>query len=514
MESNGKKLTVHGTNFNLLIIVDWNPIASSITHIHPFISHFHILSFISPSVMNQITNIISSSFSHMTSPPTSRDRTSPMGSLKSAFGSTTSSINAFSSRQLHTLISPVLLSFPNSNTSSDSSSSSPSSSTQDKNRLLNIALLKRACSGIALGNVFRNFVRLHLHDLRRATRSLHLPDTSPATSTSTAASDVAVRVMAVIVESRPVIELEYVVRNVMHFLHSDNSATTTTTTLAATAAAANDATSTTTTSATATASDAGSGHRHLQWGLQVHHSTGALGNEAFVRHVLRPLGHVSFVPLPFDVTDRESYSKLLLSESFWSNLLKVADKVLIFQTDSMMLRSGIDKYLKYDYIGAPWRLDLPFVKESKLKFELKQASGNGGFTLRDVKLMLSILWEKQRFTFNEDLEFVKRAERLIDSFPHRFISYTFSVETPCEDIPLDIDFKNASVTRYRDVDFDKLVNTAPVFAYPAVSSSAPRPVMPTFIPLGVHQIWVYFNFSDALSLIKLSLPPLHSHATN
>ena len=273
------------------------------------------------------------------------------------------------------------------------------------------------------------------------------------------------------------IELEYVVRNVMHYLNSD------------------------------TPSSRSPSSHYPQWGLRVYYSTGPLGNEQFVRHVLKPLGYVSFMPLPFDVTDQVSYNKLLLSEPFWDNFTDVADKVLIFQTDSMMLRYGISTYLQYDFIGAPWSRSYQWLKEANENHILKQGVGNGGFSLRGVKLMLTILWDKSSFHFHEDYEFATRAEKLCENFPHRHIAYTFAVETVCLDIPLDLDVNNGTMSRQLSLDLQTLVNLPPY-----VPSNATRPVMPTFVPLGVHQIWRYFDYSTALSMIKLSLPSRISHA--
>ena len=51
--------------------------------------------------------------------------------------------------------------------------------------------------------------------------------------------------------------------------------------------------------------------------------------------------------------DRMDYSKLLRSkERYWNKI--DAEYVLIFQTDSCICRFGIENFLKYDYIGAPY----------------------------------------------------------------------------------------------------------------------------------------------------------------
>jgi hypothetical protein len=50
----------------------------------------------------------------------------------------------------------------------------------------------------------------------------------------------------------------------------------------------------------------------------------------------------------------EDYNRLLTSKEFWGPLVRF-DRVLIFQTDSGILREGIEEFLRWDYIGA----DLP-----------------------------------------------------------------------------------------------------------------------------------------------------------
>ena len=70
---------------------------------------------------------------------------------------------------------------------------------------------------------------------------------------------------------------------------------------------------------------------------------------------------------------------------------------MIFQTDSLLLREGVDEFLKYDYIGAPWR-----------KTKEGQLVGNGGLSLRTTKKMIEIC-EKYTPTEQiwEDIFFIK-----------------------------------------------------------------------------------------------------------
>lgn len=49
--------------------------------------------------------------------------------------------------------------------------------------------------------------------------------------------------------------------------------------------------------------------------------------------------------------DRNSYSRMLASESFWNQIPH--EKILIFQHDSMLLKHGIEDFLEWDWIGAP-----------------------------------------------------------------------------------------------------------------------------------------------------------------
>lgn len=76
------------------------------------------------------------------------------------------------------------------------------------------------------------------------------------------------------------------------------------------------------------------------------------------------------------INNLNDYNRLLTSTFFWDKLQQF-DRVLIFQTDSKILRKGIEEFYEYDYIGSPW------------KFQDK--GGNGGLSLRNPKVMLSII---------------------------------------------------------------------------------------------------------------------------
>lgn len=92
--------------------------------------------------------------------------------------------------------------------------------------------------------------------------------------------------------------------------------------------------------------------------------------------------HQEFIPKDWDIkrynypiNSLSDYNRLLTSESFWKGLQY--DKVLIFQHDSRLLRHGIEEFLQWDYIGAPWTF--------------QHKGGNGGLSIRTPEVMLRVI---------------------------------------------------------------------------------------------------------------------------
>ncbi len=71
----------------------------------------------------------------------------------------------------------------------------------------------------------------------------------------------------------------------------------------------------------------------------------------------------------------KEYNEALTSVNFWKML--PYDKVLILQSDSMLLKPGIDDFLQWDYIGASWKSNKRFI-------------GNGGLSIRSRDTMIEI----------------------------------------------------------------------------------------------------------------------------
>lgn len=112
----------------------------------------------------------------------------------------------------------------------------------------------------------------------------------------------------------------------------------------------------------------------------------------------------------------DTYNLLLTNKAFWECLK--CDRVLIFQYDSALLKEGIEDFLEYDYVGAPW------------KFQLH--GGNGGLSLRNpqsmIKVIESIKYDPSRHG-NEDVYFTNHLELSGSKLAPREICSKFSCES-------------------------------------------------------------------------------------
>lgn len=131
----------------------------------------------------------------------------------------------------------------------------------------------------------------------------------------------------------------------------------------------------------------------IKWGLQVFHGS---ENENFLKDLFKDLKNVVYENLNIkNFTDRQTHTEILKSCEFWKK--SNGDKILIFQNDSMLLKNGIEEFLKWDYIGAPWK------KPKEGCFV-----GNGGLSLRTRDKMIKIS-EKYKSDYGmwEDIYFSK-----------------------------------------------------------------------------------------------------------
>jgi hypothetical protein len=114
------------------------------------------------------------------------------------------------------------------------------------------------------------------------------------------------------------------------------------------------------------------------------------------------------------------YNKVLTNRSFWRGCLY--DRILIFQHDSGLLKSGIEQFLKWDYIGA-WIEKIP-------------GCMNGGLSIRNPKVMYEICskypYRGMHLDGNEDIYFCNRMNELGYKMPDKETCNKFSVETEFE----------------------------------------------------------------------------------
>ena len=114
-----------------------------------------------------------------------------------------------------------------------------------------------------------------------------------------------------------------------------------------------------------------------------------------------------------NVNNLSDYNRLMTSLNFWDKLKKF-NRVLIFQTDSRILREGIDEFLGYSYIGAPWKF--------------QDHGGNGGVSVRNPKTMIEII-KKTPYTPFLGFEDVYFSNHITEGLAPREVCKKFSCET-------------------------------------------------------------------------------------
>jgi hypothetical protein len=150
------------------------------------------------------------------------------------------------------------------------------------------------------------------------------------------------------------------------------------------------------------------------WALMVCHGT---GNGRFVRNMVASWPGSPAVltrELPYPDFSGDVYNRILTDPDFWRSLPDRYGRVLVFQTDTMLLSGdGLlpdsPKFLDYEYVGAPWPLACPITggvfapvgKEDSLPLPEPRLSeteglralwpelvGNGGLSLRSREAMI------------------------------------------------------------------------------------------------------------------------------
>ena len=121
------------------------------------------------------------------------------------------------------------------------------------------------------------------------------------------------------------------------------------------------------------------------WGLIIAHGSANAEQARAAARRIAP-GRVALMDLGVPDLPIPLYNELLKTPPLWRALReRGVAKVLVFQTDSLLLRGGeaLEPFAGFDYVGAPWRRGLWAGQDL---FPV----GNGGLSLRSVAAMLHI----------------------------------------------------------------------------------------------------------------------------
>jgi len=137
-----------------------------------------------------------------------------------------------------------------------------------------------------------------------------------------------------------------------------------------------------------------------------------------------------------NITNIEEYSRFILYDL---NTYINTEFAMLVQYDGYVLRphKWVDKFLDYDYIGAPWPKDIHFNGDLNIRV------GNGGFTLRSKKLMNCLNDLNLPFTdngtgfYNEDGVLCNYYRRELEDYGIKYatpkIASMFSHESNCDE---------------------------------------------------------------------------------
>lgn len=128
------------------------------------------------------------------------------------------------------------------------------------------------------------------------------------------------------------------------------------------------------------------------WSLYIFHSK---ENKEYIKNIINNSPNVHCIELFESNITQQIYNDLLLTNAFWNAIN--SEKILIFQCDTMIRDFGIEKYLDYDYIGAPW-ITQERIEKVNVIIDIKDKYSennchfmNGGLSLRSKSAMLKCL---------------------------------------------------------------------------------------------------------------------------
>jgi hypothetical protein len=164
-----------------------------------------------------------------------------------------------------------------------------------------------------------------------------------------------------------------------------------------------------------------------EWNIIIFHGT---NNKLYIENIinnklLKYKSRIKLENLNVDNLSLKEYNKLLTSKEIYDKI--PTEIFLIFQTDSLICsdyKDIINYFLKYDYVGAPWKFN---------------NVGNGGLSLRKKSKMLEIINKCNYNNKPEDYYFTQSCNNLIyRNLPTVNEAKNFSMEGIYNDISFGI----------------------------------------------------------------------------
>lgn len=120
------------------------------------------------------------------------------------------------------------------------------------------------------------------------------------------------------------------------------------------------------------------------WGHVVYCSA---ANHDQIREICRDISSdMDIRLLNVDIESSNDYNNLCLNRGFWEDLN--CEHVLVYQSDSILMKPFEDRFLRYDYIGASWGpgSHLDNIHRA-LQIDDDVLHGNGGLSLRSTRIL-------------------------------------------------------------------------------------------------------------------------------
>lgn len=161
------------------------------------------------------------------------------------------------------------------------------------------------------------------------------------------------------------------------------------------------------------------------WGLQIFVGK---DNLDFVTKLTEQWGGVKIVNLNVSDLTARQYNQFKRSAELWQQVQ--SEHVLWIEPDCILRRRGVEEYLSYDYVGAPWGPGQAISPACRV--------GNGGLSVRRRSAMLSVaeqanpdhlLFAPEDMYFSVNMHLANCAVKGAFNLPSFEVARKFAVET-------------------------------------------------------------------------------------